>query len=90
MDSYLYSYHHPIDCDLTDESLNIDIKEILNLLSERERYIITLFFGINCEEKDLNEIAVKMNITYERVRHIKENAIKKLRRNSELLRSYLG
>lgn len=90
-DDYYCSYLHHIDSDFTNESCFIDIDDTLNQLTEREKEIITMFFGIGCKEMDLNEIAIKMNLSRERTRQIKENAIKKLRKDEQgLLRAYLG
>lgn len=84
-------YSYPADSELVVDSLRIDIKEMLDLLSGLERDVLTMFFGLNCKEMDLNEIAEKMNLGRERVRQIRERAIKKLRKNEhDLLRRYLG
>ena len=64
----------------------------LSTLTERERDIIRLFFGINCQEMTLEEIGEKFGLTRERVRQIKEKAIRRLRHSSrsKLLKTYLG
>ena len=61
-------------------------------LTERERDIIKYFFGIGCSEMTLEEIGEKFDLTRERVRQIKEKAIRRLRHSSrsKLLKSYLG
>ena len=61
-------------------------------LSDREKDIIRMFFGINCREMTLEEIGDKFGLTRERVRQTKEKAIRRLRQNSrsKLLKSYLG
>ena len=63
-----------------------------SLLTEREKDIIQMFFGINTQEMTLEEIGDKFGLTRERVRQIKEKAIRRLRQNSrsKLLKSYLG
>ena len=63
-----------------------------SMLQEREREIIKMFFGIGCQEMTLEEIGDKFGLTRERVRQIKEKAIRKLRNNSKnkLLKVYLG
>lgn len=80
------------DNNLVSESLATEISRALGILSEREKDIIIMSFGINQREMTLEEIGDKFGLTRERVRQIREKAIKKLRigcRNS-LLRSYLG
>ena len=74
----------------TMESLSIEIERALKQLNEREREILKMFFGIGCQEMTLEEIGAKLDLTRERVRQIKEKAIKHLRgRRSKLLKSYL-
>ena len=77
---------------LVMESLREEINRALLTLNERERNIIEAFFGINQPEMTLEEIGEKFNITRERVRQIKEKAIRRLRHNTKnkLLKSYLG
>ena len=74
------------------ESLREEINRALQTLNERERNIIEAFFGINQPEMTLEEIGEKFNLTRERVRQIKEKAIRRLRHNTKnkLLKSYLG
>jgi len=74
------------------ESLSKEIERALATLTERERDIIRLFFGISCQEMTLEEIGEKFGLTRERVRQIKEKAIRRLRHTSrsKLLKSYLG
>jgi RNA polymerase primary sigma factor len=74
------------------ESLREEINRALQTLNERERNIIEAFFGINQQEMTLEEIGEKFNLTRERVRQIKEKAIRRLRHNTKnkLLKSYLG
>ena len=80
------------DKSLINESLSREIERALATLTERERDIIRLFFGINCSEMTLEEIGEKFGLTRERVRQIKEKAIRRLRHTSrsKLLKSYLG
>lgn len=77
---------------LLKESLCQEIERSLTTLSDRERDIVRCFFGIGCQELTLEEIGDKFELTRERVRQIKEKAIKRLRHNSrsKLLKSYLG
>ena len=77
---------------LINESLAREIERALATLTERERDIIKLFFGIGVQEMTLEEIGEKFGLTRERVRQIKEKAIRRLRHTSrsKLLKSYLG
>lgn len=80
------------DRSLVNESLAREIDRALSTLSDREKDIIQMFFGINHQEMTLEEIGDKFNLTRERVRQIKEKAIRRLRQDSKskLLKSYLG
>ena len=80
------------DNELVKESLREEINRALALLNDRERNIIQAFFGINEPEMTLEEIGEKFGLTRERVRQIKEKAIRKLRSNtkSKVLKAYLG
>jgi len=77
---------------LINESLAKEIERALATLTERESDIIKLFFGIGCQEMTLEEIGERFGLTRERVRQIKEKAIRRLRHTSrsKLLKSYLG
>ena len=85
------------DAPMTDkalvmESLREEISRALRTLNERERNIIECFFGINNPEMTLEEIGDKFGLTRERVRQIKEKAIRRLRHNTKnrVLKAYLG
>lgn len=80
------------DRSLIMESLAREIGRALATLTERESDIIRLFFGIGCQEMTLEEIGERFGLTRERVRQIKEKAIRRLRHTSrsKLLKSYLG
>lgn len=80
------------DRSLISESLSKEIDRALQTLSERESDIVKMFFGIGSQEMTLEEIGDKFNLTRERVRQIKEKAIRRLRQNSrsKLLKGYLG
>ena len=80
------------DKGLVNESLNTEIERALSTLTERERDIVKYFFGIGCQEMTLEEIGEKFGLTRERVRQIKEKAIRRLRHSarSKLLKGYLG
>lgn len=80
------------DGELDQESLRSEIERTLQTLSERERCIVAAFFGIGQSEMTLEEIGDKYGLTRERVRQIKEKAIRKLRNSNKrkVLKSYLG
>ena len=80
------------DNELVLESLREEIAEALQTLNERERNVIEAFFGINQQEMTLEEIGDKYGLTRERVRQIKEKAIRRLRHNTKnkMLKTYLG
>ena len=80
------------DRTVINESLSTEVERALSTLTERERDIIKLFFGINTQEMTLEEIGEKFGLTRERVRQIKEKAIRRLRHSSrsKLLKTYLG
>ena len=81
------------DQTLMSESLRKEIERALSTLSEREVEVIKLYFGLNKEHSlTLEEIGEKFNLTRERVRQIKEKAIRRLRHASRSinLRTYLG
>jgi RNA polymerase primary sigma factor len=80
------------DRSLVGESLSKEIDRTLDTLTPREKEIIRMFFGIGEHEKTLEEIGDRFNLTRERVRQIKEKAIRRLRANSKnkLLKQYLG
>jgi len=80
------------DKGLVNESLNTEIERALSTLTDREREIIKSFFGIGCQEMTLEEIGERFGLTRERVRQIKEKAIRRLKSpsRSKLLKGYLG
>ena len=80
------------DRGLVSESLSTEIERALQILTPREREIIKSFFGIGCQEMTLEEIGERLDLTRERVRQIKEKAIRRLRSNTKnkLLKAYLG
>ena len=78
------------DSSLNQESLSKEVDRALNQLHDREREILKMIFGIGCQEMTLEEIGDKFDLTRERVRQIKEKAIRKLKgQKSRLLKSYL-
>ena len=79
------------DASLNQESLSKEVDRALKQLLDREREILKMFFGIGCQEMTLEEIGQKFDLTRERVRQIKEKAIRRLKgQKSKLLKSYLG
>ncbi len=79
------------DSSLNQESLSREVDRALRQLYDREREILKMFFGIGCQEMTLEEIGAKFDLTRERVRQIKEKAIRRLKgQKSKLLKSYLG
>ncbi len=80
------------DYQLLKESLKEEIHSALNGLSDREKSVIEAFYGIGMPEMTLDEIGSKYGLTRERVRQIKEKAIRRLRNNTynEVLKTYLG
>lgn len=83
----------PTDEELMMESLGKEIQRSLSTLSEKERDVINMYYGIGMNHGlTLEEIGAKFNLTRERVRQIKEKAIRRLRHTSRsrLLKAYLG
>ena len=80
------------DDSLVLESLRDEIKRALLTLNDRERKVIEAFFGIDQPEKTLEEIGTEYGLTRERVRQIKEKAIRRLRNSTQnkMLKSFLG
>ncbi|MCB0278588.1 MAG: RNA polymerase sigma factor RpoD/SigA [Calditrichaeota bacterium] len=89
----LKNQDYDTDEHLIDESLKEDVDEALEGLTQREAEVIRLYFGLNRERPmTLEEIGSIFQLTRERVRQIKEKAIKRLRhsKRSLILKSYLG
>jgi RNA polymerase primary sigma factor len=81
------------DQGLIDDSLRREVMRALSTLTQREAEVITYYFGLNGEQAmTLEEIGEKFNLTRERVRQIKEKAIRRLRQTSrsKALKAYLG
>jgi RNA polymerase primary sigma factor len=81
------------DSGLVNESLRKEVQRALSTLTQREADVIALYFGLNGEHAmTLEEIGEKFNLTRERVRQIKEKAIRRLRHasRSKALKTYLG
>ncbi|MEO1652214.1 MAG: sigma-70 family RNA polymerase sigma factor [Bacteroidota bacterium] len=81
------------DTALIDDSLRKEVQRALSTLTQRESDVVSLYFGLNGEHSlTLEEIGEKFNLTRERVRQIKEKAIRRLRHTSrsKALKPYLG
>ena len=81
------------DAELMNDSLRREVQRALSTLTQREADVISLYFGLNGEHSmTLEEIGEKFNLTRERVRQIKEKAIRRLRHTSrsKALKPYLG
>lgn len=80
------------DEELLKESLRAEIASALSVLNDRERNVIEAFYGINQPECTMEEIGKKYSLTRERVRQIREKAIRRLKQNTQnkMLKAYLG
>lgn len=81
------------DKGLIHQSLQMEISRVVSILSEKEREIIKLYFGLEGHQPhSYEDISEKIKLTRERVRQIKEKALKKLRKStkSRILKAYLG
>ena len=80
------------DRELVAESLKAEINNALKCLNERERNVVEAFYGINQQELTLEEIGTKFGLTRERVRQIREKAIRRLRActKNKILKTFLG
>lgn len=93
LDVYISDDMPRTDSGLMRESLNREIQRSLSTLTEKERDVINLYYGIGMNHGlTLEEIGAKFNLTRERVRQIKEKAIRRLKHTSRsrLLKAYLG
>ena len=77
------------DRELEMESLRIDLRSVMTVLSPRERRILELSFGLGCQAKTMEEISDDLELTRERVRQLKKKAIHKLSRVRGRLAQYL-
>ena len=80
------------DNNMERESLSKDLEAALSTLSEREQQVLKMLFGIGCNEMTAEEVANSLSLTRERVRQIKERALRRLRddANINVLTKYLG
>jgi RNA polymerase primary sigma factor len=93
LDTYISDDSPRTDSNLMRESLNKEIQRSLATLTEKERDVINMYYGIGMNHGlTLDEIGAKFNLTRERVRQIKEKAIRRLKHTSrsKLLKAYLG
>jgi len=93
LDVYISSDERSPDSDLLEESMREEVQQGLSILSEREAEVLTMYYGLNKFNKPLTleEIGEDLQLTRERVRQIKERAIRRLKKayNSNDLKSYL-
>ncbi len=80
------------DDEMVMQSLKDEIVNAMQILNDRERNVLEAFYGIGQHELTMEEIGKKLGLTRERVRQIRERAIRKLRNNTKnkALKSYLG
>ena len=93
IDVYMNEDGPNTDNNLMYESLSKEIQRSLSTLTDKERDVINLYFGLGMNHGlTLEEIATKFDLTRERVRQIKEKAIRRLKHTSrsKLLKAYLG
>jgi RNA polymerase primary sigma factor len=93
LDVYVNDDTPKTDAHLMRESLNKEIQRSLATLTDKERDVINLYYGIGMNHGlTLEEIGAKFDLTRERVRQIKEKAIRRLKHTarSKLLKAYLG
>ncbi|NQU33965.1 MAG: sigma-70 family RNA polymerase sigma factor, partial [Bacteroidetes bacterium] len=93
LDFFVPKDNEETDDNLLKESLGNEIQRSLSTLSHKEREIINMYYGIGLNYSlTLEEIGAKFDLTRERVRQIKEKAIRRLRHTarSQLLKAYLG
>jgi RNA polymerase primary sigma factor len=83
IDTYIPDTEERTDSALMRESLNKEVEQVLSILPETERAVLKLYYGINTtHEYTLDEIGDKLDISRERVRQIKERALKTLRQKA--------
>ena len=80
------------DASLMRDSLTIELLDLLKTLTPREKDVLTSFYGIEEQKLTLEEVGQKYNLTRERIRQIKEKALRRLRINKKnvRLKQFLG
>ncbi|HRC34481.1 MAG TPA: sigma-70 family RNA polymerase sigma factor, partial [Bacteroidia bacterium] len=84
--------NQPVDFNLSNESVKHDLMITLKQLKPRERQVVKMYFGIECDDQySVEQIADRLDITRERVRQVKDKAIKKLKnkKTAEILKAHL-
>lgn len=66
------------DNNLINDSLKYEIKLLLNKLTPKQRVVLQMIFGIDCDPMQLDQISIKFGVTSERIRQIKESALKEI------------
>ncbi len=92
IDTFISEDNTNSDSELMNESLSTEIKRTLSTLSEKEKEVIYMYYGIGfTHEFTLEEIGARFDLTRERVRQIKEKAIRRIRHSNKnkILRTYL-
>jgi RNA polymerase primary sigma factor len=84
-----YSFDSPDKSDETDGMLKQEMDNTLSVLSDRERKIINMYFGIDGNPMTLEQIGDEFGLTKERIRQIKEKSLRKLRSNSNNLLDFM-
>ncbi len=79
------TFGRPDDDIMTDDILKFELEKTLSILSERERKIVDMYFGVDGGSLTLEQIGDEFGLTKERIRQIKEKALRKLKNNSENL-----
>ena len=74
----------------SEDDLKIELNRVMGVLDEREKIIVKDYFGLSGHPRTLAEIGKDFNLTKERIRQIKEKAIRKLRNESEILFDYIN
>lgn len=83
------SFNRPDEDVYSDEILKSELNETLSVLSERERKIIEMYFGMDGGSMTLEQIGDEYNLTKERIRQIKEKALRKLKNNCDNLFDFM-
>jgi RNA polymerase primary sigma factor len=84
------SINRPDEDVLTDEVLKEELSKTMEILNERERKIIEKYFGIDGYPMTLEQIGDEYGLTKERIRQIKEKALRRIRANSENLAQFMN